>query len=132
MSIINILCYEMIIAAQEPQGPSPWTFRVAHGRFSLMLDRHHETLCGALGSATARSEREWMALWCSWCTFMIYLSTVLAHGTHTTHVMLLLTRPATSQGTQSHRKTCMLLNGYNEDQSQTTDTRRARRALSSP
>ena len=85
-----------------------------------------------VGSATARSEREWMALWCSWCTFMIYLSTVLAQATHTSHVMLLLTRPATSQGTQSHRKTCMLLNGYNEDQSQTTDTRRARRALSSP
>jgi len=59
-------------------------------------------------------------------------TTVLAHSTHTTHVMLLLTRPATSQGTQSHRKTCMLLNGYNEDQSQTTDTRRAGRALSSP
>ena len=129
MSSINILCYEMIIAAQEPQGPSPWTFRVAHGRFSLIV------ITDALrrvGSATARSEREWMALWCSWCTFMIYLSTVLAHSTHTTHVMLLLTRPATSQGTQSHRKTCMLLNGFNEDQSQTTDTRRARRALSSP
>lgn len=129
MSSINILCYEMIIAAQEPQGPSPWTFRVAHGRFSLIVD--HDAL-RRVGSATARSEREWMALWCSWCTFMIYLSTVLAHGTHTTHVMLLLTRPATSQGTQSHRKTCMLLNGFNEDQSQTTDTRRARRALSSP
>jgi len=129
MSSINILCYEMIIAAQEPQGPSPWTFRVASR--SIFVDRHHDAL-RRVGSATARSEREWMALWCSWCTFMIYLSTVLAHSTHTTHVMLLLTRPATSQGTQSHRKTCMLLNGYNEDQSQTTDTRRARRALSSP
>ena len=45
MSSINILCYEMIIAAQEPQGPSPWTFRVAHGRFSLIVIT---TLCGAL------------------------------------------------------------------------------------
>ena len=101
---------------------------------SIFVDRHHDALASAARwqSATARSEREWMALWCSWCTFMIYLSTVLAHSTHTTHVMLLLTRPATSQGTQSHRKTCMLLNGFNEDQSQTTDTRRAGRALSSP
>jgi hypothetical protein len=100
------------------------------GRFLLIVITRRSA--ARSGSATARSEREWMALWCAWCTFMIYLSTVLAHGTHTTHVMLLLTRPATSQGTQSHRKTCMLLNGYNEDQSQTTDTRRARRALSSP
>ena len=37
-----------------------------------------------VGSATARSEREWMALRCSWCTLMIYLSTVLGtrHAYH--------------------------------------------------
>ena len=35
-------------------------------------------------------------------------------------------------GSACPRRSRMLLNGYNEDQSQTTDTRRARRALSSP
>ena len=129
MSSINILCYELIVAA--PRAAEAFTVDVQGRSRSIFVDRHHDAL-RRVGSATARSEREWMALWCAWCTFMIYLSTVLAHGTHATHVMLLLTRPATSQGTQSHRKTCMLLNGYNEDQSQTTDTRRGRRALSSP
>ena len=34
-----------------------------------------------VGSATARSERKWMALWCSRCTCMIYLSNSITQDT---------------------------------------------------
>ena len=81
MSPKNISSWERCMAVQEPQQPSRRSFRVAN-------DRPGPPRRPTVRHAVRALRREWMALGCCWCTYMIHISNRLAQGTPTTHGML--------------------------------------------